>query len=365
LARDLPDLLFSEYDLRTTLENQDGAMREAVEKYPAEGLTSQPEEQLVAHFVDRFNVEAPVLTEGAISVAAEETQVDVSGSFDRDTMGQSPYYVPGMRVTYHVPFTGEAMLFKCRPGTFTYNPPRGDVVGNDLQFRYDTDGEVAATKRAFDEELQKVRQFLGWVSNEVTMFNGTLPAKIRAKVLERRGRLERAHAGLQSLGFPVHRKQSSSTARTAPPAGGTASPTPPKHPTYDVSLSFAGENRDYVERVAEALKQEGVTVFYDKFETATLWGKNLIDHLADIYQHRSRFVVMFISKPYVEKAFPTHERQHAQARALVLKEEYILPARFDDTEVPGLAPTVAYTDLRKLSPEQLVELIVAKLGRKR
>src|SRR4029077_5783880 len=119
------------------------------------------------------------------------------------------------------------------------------------------------------------------------------------------------------------------------------------------------------ERVAEVLKHTSVNVFYDKFETATLWGKNLVDHLADIYQHRSRCVVMFISKAYVDKAFPTHERQHAQARALVANEEYILPARFDDTEVPGLAPTVAYADLRNLTPEQLGDLILDKLGRRR
>ncbi len=345
------------------LDSQDSAMREAVERYSAERLTTEPEDQLVAHFADRFHVETPVLTEGAISVAARETQVDVSGSFDRDTMGQSPYYVPGMRVTYRVPFTGEAMLFKCRPGTFTFSPPRGDIVGNELQFRYDTDGEVAATKKAFEEELQKVRQFLGWASNEVTMFNSALPTKIRAKVQERRGRLERAQNGLQSLGYAVHPTPPPPQANVAAQAGATAAPTPPTRPTYDVSLSFAGENRDYVERVAEALKKAGVTVFYDGFETATLWGKNLVDHLANIYQHRSRYVVMFISKPYVEKAFPVHERRHAQARALVLKEEYILPARFDDTEVPGLEPTVAYADLRKVSQEQLVELILVKLGR--
>jgi hypothetical protein len=74
---------------------------------------------------------------------------------------------------------------------------------------------------------------------------------------------------------------------------------------------------------------------------------------------------MFISKEYVEKAFPKHERQHAQARALVAKEEYILPARFDDTDVPGLAPTVGYADLRKLTPDQLADLILAKIGSSR
>ena len=133
---------------------------------------------------------------------------------------------------------------------------------------------------------------------------------------------------------------------------------------YDVALSFAGENRTYVEKVAVLLKESGVSVFYDGFETAALWGKNLIDHLAQIYRHRSKFVVMFVSKHYVEKAFPTHERQHAQERALLAKEEYILPARFDDTEVPGMTSTVAYVDLRNTSPEKLAELILKKIGRK-
>jgi len=72
---------------------------------------------------------------------------------------------------------------------------------------------------------------------------------------------------------------------------------------------------------------------------------------------------MFVSKAYVDKAFPRLERQHAQARALVAKEEYILPARFDDTEVPGLPPTIGYTDLRNTSADELVGLILRKLGR--
>jgi hypothetical protein len=134
---------------------------------------------------------------------------------------------------------------------------------------------------------------------------------------------------------------------------------------YDVALSFAGEDREYVEAVAEGLKAAGVSVFYDKFEAAGLWGKNLVDHLADIYKNRSRYVVMFVSKHYVAKPWTTHERQHAQDRALVAKEEYILPARFDDTEVPGMTNTVGYVSLKELPPERLVELILTKLGKSR
>jgi hypothetical protein len=115
MARNLPDLLFSEHDLRGTLANQARLMTEAVEEYPAAALTQEPEADLVKELEDRFRVQAPVLTEGAISADAEEAQVDVSGDFDRDTFGHGPHYVPGTRVTYYVPFSGDGGLFTCQP----------------------------------------------------------------------------------------------------------------------------------------------------------------------------------------------------------------------------------------------------------
>ena len=51
---------------------------------------------------------------------------------------------------------------------------------------------------------------------------------------------------------------------------------------YDVALSFAGEDREYVEDVATFLKGFGVKVFYDKFEQADLWAKDLYKHLNDL-----------------------------------------------------------------------------------
>ena len=46
-------------------------------------------------------------------------------------------------------------------------------------------------------------------------------------------------------------------------------------------------------------------------------------------------------------------------RALFAQEEYILPARFDDTDVPGMTKTVAFQDLRRTTPAELVELIIS------
>ena len=125
-------------------------------------------------------------------------------------------------------------------------------------------------------------------------------------------------------------------------------PRPKDDFEFDVVLSFAGEQRPYVEEVAARLRAAGIRVFYDANEQASLWGKNLYTHLDEIYRKRARYCVMFLSEAYRDKLWTNHERESAQARAFEESKEYVLPARFDDTEIPGIHPTIAYVDLRKL-----------------
>lgn len=132
-------------------------------------------------------------------------------------------------------------------------------------------------------------------------------------------------------------------------------------PDFDIALSFAGEDRVYVDGVAHALRNRGIKVFYDLFEEADLWGKDLYAHLSEIYQRRARFTVMFISEAYNRKLWTNHERRAAQAKAFQEAQEYILSARFDDTEIPGVLPTVGYVSLKDRTPDDLASLISKKL----
>jgi hypothetical protein len=132
---------------------------------------------------------------------------------------------------------------------------------------------------------------------------------------------------------------------------------------YDVALSFAGEDREYVNAVATHLQACDIKVFYDMFEQVDLWGKELYTHLDGVYRHKARFCVMFISENYQRKNWTNHERESAQARAFQENEDYILPARFDDTEIPGVRPTVGYINLRDHTPKQFAELCKLKLNR--
>jgi hypothetical protein len=129
--------------------------------------------------------------------------------------------------------------------------------------------------------------------------------------------------------------------------------------SFDVAVSFADEERPYVLEVVRALGRRGVVVFYDADED--LWGKDLVTYLDGVYRHRSRYVVIFVSAHYVSKQWTRHELRAALAMALRDRSDRILPARFDDSDVPGLPPTVRYADCRQLTPDDLANMITSRV----
>lgn len=131
---------------------------------------------------------------------------------------------------------------------------------------------------------------------------------------------------------------------------------------YDVVISYANEDRDYVTKFAKCLETSGVRVYFDKFEEYDSWGKDLYTYLDEIYRKKARFCIMFLSEYYAQKAWTNHERRSAQARAFQENKEYILPVRFDNTEIPGIPSTIKYIDANSVSPQKLCEMVQQKLA---
>ena len=145
-------------------------------------------------------------------------------------------------------------------------------------------------------------------------------------------------------------------------ANGGAGPGARPEKQWDVALSFAGAQRNYVEQVARELKARGVRCFYDADEQMGLWGKYLADELPAIYGEQAAAVVMFISAEYAAREWTRLERRTALARAVRERREYVLPARFDDTALPGLPSDMVTVDLRAREPQQFAAMIADKLA---
>jgi hypothetical protein len=132
-------------------------------------------------------------------------------------------------------------------------------------------------------------------------------------------------------------------------------------PKYDVAISFAGEDRGIAEDISAKLTLRGYRVFYDAYEQADLWGKDLYQHLASVYTDQATFCVILISHHYRDKLWTKHELRSAQARAFRESREYILPVALDDTLLPGVPETVGYLKLSEIGTDELVELLCEKL----
>lgn len=132
---------------------------------------------------------------------------------------------------------------------------------------------------------------------------------------------------------------------------------------YEVALSFAGEEREFVKEVARHLKQIGITYFYDAEHEAEIWGQSLAEFLQATYEEDAGYVVMFVSSAYLEKTWTNLERRSAISGAVARNARTILPFKFETLDVPGLPGDVAYLSAKDHTPATLAARIAEKLGR--
>ncbi len=130
---------------------------------------------------------------------------------------------------------------------------------------------------------------------------------------------------------------------------------------YDVVLSFAGEDRAYVEECANILTALGIRVFYDSYEQSELWGKDLYTFLADIYSNKAKYAIVFISKYYAEKRWTKHEFKFINERMFRNDTEYLLPVLLDETKLLGVPETQGY--LTNKTPYEVAVLFAKKINK--
>lgn len=135
--------------------------------------------------------------------------------------------------------------------------------------------------------------------------------------------------------------------------------------TFKVALSFPGERRAYVSKVANALKRQlpRGSVFYDKDFTAQLARPNLDTLLQRIYRHNSELVVIFLSKEYEEKDWCGLEWRAIREILMDRKssDHSIMFMRFDNTPIEGVFKHDGYIDLNTYSPNEVTNLILQRV----
>lgn len=214
------DLLFRKIDSFSLQQHQQKEAETEIAKIDGDRLLNTNVDDLVAYIVEKFRIDVPELHEANKTIDHHEAQRDVSGDPRRlgHRLGHGgPLYVTGTEVIVEVPFSGEPQMFSVSPSTYDTGPPRAEVRGNTLIFRYWTDTpQPEQLRSALDQWLASINRYLQWQRSSFAGFNDRLAGNARIAIDSRREKLLASQSLVAALGIPLTRRSNSLTTYTAP-----------------------------------------------------------------------------------------------------------------------------------------------------
>lgn len=139
---------------------------------------------------------------------------------------------------------------------------------------------------------------------------------------------------------------------------------------FQVAFSLAGEERDLVRALAEAVEQElgSSNVFFDEWFEHYIAGRDADKKLQKIYGEDCVLAVVCISEPYGGKSWTQTEHEAIRARYMKAQASQdkrerlgILEIRVGDGDVEGMLFNTIAPDIRKRSVSEAAQLIIDRL----
>lgn len=126
---------------------------------------------------------------------------------------------------------------------------------------------------------------------------------------------------------------------------------------YDIFISYASEDSDYVDKLEASLKKEGVSIWRDKSNIG--WGQSIRQSI-DNGLLKSKFGLIVISSKYIEKYWTGYEldgilnKESSTGRQMILPLWHNVTKDEIDKKSPSLSNRLAL-DTRINSLEEIVE----------
>ena len=185
--------------------------RQRIQSLDGNAVLNASEEDLVQSLVQEFSAQTPDIDESRIYVDLGEQQIDLSQDPTRFIRDRSKaFHVQGTRVTFIIPFSGDASWLQVQPQNFTYSSSGSNavIVGSEIHITYsglELNGERA--KASFDNELRLFKVNLSNLKSSIDRYNAGLDAQVRSQVKQRKTKLLADSAMASSLGFPIKRRE--------------------------------------------------------------------------------------------------------------------------------------------------------------
>ena len=131
---------------------------------------------------------------------------------------------------------------------------------------------------------------------------------------------------------------------------------------FRIALSFSGDERYYVEEVANHLVNHfgKAEIFYDRNFRPELARVNLDTYLQNIYHEYSDLIALFFSESYSEKMWCGLEWR-AIRNLITKRPNHVIPIKMSSSDLPeGLFPVDGYLPADRLKPSDIASDIIAR-----
>jgi len=213
------ELLFNKFDLRGVLENQEANLQAEIDSYDRNYILNVSVDDLAVYLETKYRINPLSIDRNRIHIQSHgEANVDVRYDFNRDIFDKSkPFYLKGTSVTFAIPFEGDKELLFCHASTFTSNPPRANVADKEILITFNAvDPDPETIKKQFENRLDSIEKYIGFVTNDIKPFNDGLKAIIKHKIEARRQKLLKDQGIVAALGYPIKQTSGIPTTYSVP-----------------------------------------------------------------------------------------------------------------------------------------------------
>jgi len=210
------DLLFYNKDLDDVLRSHLDSAQQFVDKISQDRFLATDDDTIAEHVFSEMEIEPIKLYEDRMEREQEESKMDVSGDWRRNPFKDSgPIYVPSIRVSISIPFTGCKELWYLKPNHWRTSLPHGYIkcpnqagIGClELVIERPTDTNPEDYKKMLDDTLENIRFYLENQKKQLEQHHQTLKQKIKEAISRRRKNLEHHAAVSKVLNIPLKRRE--------------------------------------------------------------------------------------------------------------------------------------------------------------
>lgn len=205
--------LFSSEQFFDFRQKGEESVRRDIDEMDGDELLNVTTETLADRIVETHRVEVPTLHDTEVEASFEEAKVNTTGR----ALNPSWRQPTGTRYDFHVPFDGDADLFRVRPTQYLVRFPIGRTDGQELVFSYLTTPQMGggatasnAVKSQFDQDLRDVQTMLTNLRADGEGYNHGLHRIATERIENRRAKLFGDRNIAQSLGVPIRRREGQS-----------------------------------------------------------------------------------------------------------------------------------------------------------